>query len=75
MPPPCLEALLLGIAGAPVEGLNTDQLKNRFKHLFGCDASALSMPQHFNQALIEQKAPDFPTLAKLVQLLKTGKAL
>jgi hypothetical protein len=72
---PCLEALLLGIAGVPIEGLNTDQLKNRFKHHFGCDASALPMPQHFNQALIEQKASDFPTLANLVHLLKAGKAL
>lgn len=72
---PSLEQLLLGMANLPTEGLNTDQLKARFKQRFGCDASALAMADHFDQELIEKKASAFPTLAKLIHLLQTGKAL
>lgn len=72
---PCLEMLLLGMAGLPTEGLNTDQLKARFKQRFGCDASAVAMADHFDQELIEKKAADFPTLANLIHLLQTGKPL
>lgn len=72
---PCLEQLLLGMADIPTEGFTTDQLKVRFRHRFGCDASALVMADHFHRELIEEKVIAFPTLANLVHLIKTGKPI
>ena len=52
---PCLEAVLLNIHKAPIEGRSTAQLKQDFAARFGAAASdATVYPKYFGEALINE---------------------
>lgn len=72
---PCLEAVLLSVHLAPVEGRLTAQLKHDFAVRFGAAASDDRVLRHFPRELIESALARVEVLRALVQLLTQAEAL
>lgn len=70
---PCLEAVLLDIAGVSAHGQNTQQLKRTFSRHFGCEAAQLNFSTHFGVALLEARRSQVDQLDTLIRLMTTGQ--
>jgi hypothetical protein len=70
---PCLEAVLLEIAGAPAPGQDSRQLKRTFARHFGCDAAQLDFSVHFGRELLEARRGQIDQLDTLLRLMTTGQ--
>jgi hypothetical protein len=66
---PCLEAVLLTVHQAPVEGRTTAQLKQAFSTRFGSDASDASMLRHFSREVLDEARSRIAVLDQLLSLL------
>lgn len=66
---PCLEAVLLGIHMAPVQGRSTAQLKQDFEVRFGGAAHDPVVWRHFNQDALDAALPRVAVLSALMQVL------
>jgi hypothetical protein len=71
---PCLEAMLLEIAGVAAHGQNSQQLKKTFARHFGCDAAQLdfSTRDEFTRARLDACHSRVAQLGVLVRLMLTG---
>lgn len=72
---PCLEAVLLAIHLAPVEGRTTPQLKQSFATRFGAAASEGSVQRHFPRDVIESALGRVDVLRCLVHLITRAEVL
>lgn len=72
---PCLEAVLLSIHLAPVEGRMTAQLKHDFATRFGAPASGGIVLRHFPRDVIEGARARVEVRQYLVHLLTRAEAL
>jgi len=72
---PCLEALLLTVHLAPVEGRTTTQLKHDFAARFGATASEAVVLRHFSREAIEAALVRMDVLRSIVHLLTHAEAL
>ena len=66
---PCLEAVLLTVHSAPVEGRTTAQLKQAFAARFGSAASDASILRHFSREVVDEARSRITVLDELLNLL------
>ncbi len=66
---PCLEAVLLAVHKASVEGRTTAQLKRDFAARFGAAASDRFVLRHFNRELLDEAKSRIMVLEMLCKLL------
>ncbi len=69
---PCLEAVLLAVHHAPVEGRTTAQLKQVFLARFGSAASDTSILRHFSREVMDEARSRIAVLSELFNLLTKG---
>lgn len=66
---PCLEAVMLVMHHASVEGLTTAQLKRSFSQRFGAAASEVSVLRHFDLNLLNEARERVAILDELLMLM------
>jgi hypothetical protein len=66
---PCLEAVLLSVHRAPVQGRSTLQLKHDFEARFGGAAHEAAVWRHFNRDALDAALPRVAVLRSLRQVL------
>lgn len=66
---PCLEAMLLTMHRAPVDGRTTAQLKHAFAARFGSAASDPSVLRHFSRDVSDEARSRITVLSQLFNLL------
>ena len=72
---PCLEAVLLNIHKAPIEGRSTAQLKQDFAARFGAAASdATVYPKYFGEALINEAKTRCVVVVELFRFMTQTEA-
>ena len=69
---PCLEAVLLTVHLAPVDGRKTAQLKQDFSVRFGAAASDASVLRHFSREVIDAALARVEVLRGLVNLMTSA---
>lgn len=70
---PCLEAVLLELHHAPVQGQTTAQLKQAVSARFGSAASDPSILRNFSRELLDEARTRMTVLGDLVNLLTKGQ--
>lgn len=70
---PCLEAVLLTVHRASVEGRTTAQLKRDFSAHFGSAASDTSILRHFSRDAVDEARSHITILSELFDLLTKAK--
>ncbi|MDP2254448.1 MAG: hypothetical protein Q8K05_00080 [Polaromonas sp.] len=66
---PCLEAVLLQLHRAPVQGRMTAQLKQDFSARFGAAASDAAVLRHFSRDVLDEARSRIAVLDELLNLL------
>ena len=68
---PCLEALLLQMHAVPVEGKNTQQLKQDFAARFGGSAHEERVLRHFDREVLAAAGSELPAIVSLLRCMTT----